>query len=357
MPTASEIALAGGNEFAADIIDAAHREALVFSVFEALPLVGTRFQSLVWKSDAPAGGFLRRGQGYTRSQGVLVKGEVNAARMGFMVNEPKSTTLEFDKQLQQSGIRSPGWLQLNARSRFASEIAYAEQQLFTGTANDALGFLGMKEICAFIAGNVLALTDAPEAFGYGRSVVNAGGNVALTADSVYTVNMGPLGAHLRVGGENGIAGFLKLGKVMEQFGVDPDDATREQLYLKAEAEGYIGFNVMGSSEAYADRKYVQYCVRRAANVTVANPVTETLLDYMFDMHPDGNKPNIIFMSKRGQRQLRDSRSAAVVTQIGMGIPGDAVKATARIRLPLPTEHNGVPIVATERIASNQAIET
>lgn len=356
MPTASEICLASANHFAADLIDNAVREAKVFNIFEALPMHGTSFDSLVLKTDAAAGGFLRRGQGYARTAGTLVKGKVNAARMGFLVQEPKSTTLEFDRNLAKSGINSPGWLQLQARGRFLSEIAYAEQQIFTGTTNDALGYLGLKEICSYVSGNLLTTTDDAITYSFDRSVVNAGGVTASVASSVYSVNMGPQAVHLRIGGENGIAGFLKLGEVKEQFVADTEDATRQQTHYLAECEGYIGLNVGGSSEAYADRTYKQRDVRRLANLTVLVPLTQALLDTLYDSHPDGHKPNVFFMSRRSRRQLRDDMSNVVTRFFNMS-PGDAHQRVSSTRFALPDDFNGIPIVETMRITDTQSIET
>ncbi len=360
--TASELALLSRNEYASVLLDGVSRENTVFNSFMALPLIGTQFDSMVISADPTAAGFLARGQGYVRGARTFVKGKVNAARVGFMINEPVSVTDEWNRSAAAAGIGGLDWLTQCAQGQLMSELALVEQQIFDGTANDALGFLGLKQICSYTSGNVLTYaTSRPEAAtngAYTNSVINAGGSTANTADSIYLVRMAENGVNLRIGGENGVAGFLKMSQLKTQYGVDAADATREQPYYKSHAEGYIGLSVMGSAEAFADRKYYQFDVRRIANVTaqVGFTCTEALLDYAMEAFPDGHAPNVIYMSKRAQRQLRDSRIGQV-TQFLMAPGGDAKNAQFTFSQPLPESHRGVPIIATRRISSTQAIES
>lgn len=358
MPTAAEIALVAGNEFAADIITAVYRELKVFAAFQALPLRGRKFSTLAWKADAAAGGFLRRGQGYTATEGSLVKGEVNAARVGFMVKSPCSTTDEFDRETAANGISTPGFLQINARSRGYSEFVNIEKQIFLGTANDSLGFPGLKEICAYTSSNLLTTSQDAASYDFARSVINVGGSTSNTASSVYGVNMGPNAVHLRVGGDNGIAGFLALSPVKKEFDADSEDSTRQQEYYKAACEGYIGMSVSGSDSVFADQNYSQFDVRRLANVTAqaGYTLTQTLMDLLWDSFPDGHKPTHFFMSRRSRRQLRDDIDAALTVNVQMS-SGDAALRTSRTKTQLPDEWNGIPIIETVRITDTQAIES
>ena len=355
--TSAELALLGKNVFANTLIDGVSREHQVFARFNALPLKGTQYDSMVIAGDPTASRFLRRGEGYTAGRRTFAKGKVNAARLGFMIDEPVSVTDEWNRAAAEAGISGLDWLTQCAMGQFETHLAYVENQLFLGTANDVLGFLGLKEICSYVSGNVLALTDRPEASGYVKSVMNAAGSTANTADSVYSVNMGDRACTLRIGGEQGIQGFLKMSPVVKEYQADAADATRQQQNYKSHCEGYIGLEVMGSSEAYADRAYSQFDVRRLANLTVAVPLTEAMLDSLIESHPDGHMPNILFMSKRAQTQLRTSRAGSTpAVSINMGA-GEARNAQYTLTLPLPDNHRGIPIVATRRIASTQAIET
>ena len=357
MPTIAELALSTQNELAAALIDATYLENVVINQFEALPMMGTKFDSLVWKTDPAAVGFLRRGTGYTHTAGALAKGEVQASRVGMLVKEACSTVDEFDRNLAKAGITGiAGWLQQTAAGRLKSEFSNVEKQIFYGTANDTIGFQGLKQICSYVAANVLATTDGPEASSYAKSVINAGGVTSNIASSVYTVNMAPSAVHLRVGGGQGMAGFLALSEIKRQLFEDSSGSGTWQEHYYGTAEGYIGLNVGGSGETYADRTYVQYDVRRLANLTVLVPLTEALLDTLIESHPDGHKPNIIFMGKRSQRQLRDSRNSNVQKTFDMSA-GTAQSRTLTTRAPLPESHNGVPIVATDKILATDAIES
>lgn len=357
--TASELALLGRNVFASSLIDGVSQENQVFSRFFAVPLIGTQYDSLVIAGDPTASRFLRRGEGYTSGARTFAKGKVNAARLGFMVREAVTTTDEWNRAAAAAGVSGADWLTQAAEGQVRSHLAYLETQIFTGTVNDELGFLGLKQICSYTSGNVLTYaTDRPEASSYTKSVINAGGSTADTADSIYAVRMGPRAVNLRIGGEAGIPGFLKMSPVTRQYEADSGDSTRRQEYYMSHCEGYVGLDVMGSSESYADRTYSQFDVRRVANVTAdsGKTCTEALLDYLLESFPDGHEPNIIFMSKRAQRQLRDSRTGAV-TQFLMAPGGDAKNAKFTLAQPLPESHRGVPIVATRRITSTQAIES
>lgn len=357
--TSSELALVAQNVFASTLIDGVAQEFQVFSRFHALPLIGTQYDSLVIAGDPTASRFLRRGEGYTSGRRTFAKGKVNAARLGFMIDEPVSVTDEWNRSVAQAGIKGADWLTQAAAGQLRSHMAYLESQIFLGTANDELGFLGLKEITSYTSANVLTLTERPEAttVPYSKSVINAAGNTANTADSVYSVRMGDMATKLRIGGEGGIANFLSMSPVVKEYQADAADTTRQQQNYKSHCEGYIGLDVAGSSESYANRTYSQFDVRRLANLTVAVPLTEAMLDVLLESHPDGHEPNIIFMSKRAQVQLRTSRAGSTpAVSINMG-SGDAAKSQYTHTLPLPDNHRGIPIVATRRIASTQAIES
>lgn len=356
--TSSELALLTHNVFASTLIDGVSREHAVFSTFYAVPLIGTQYDSLVIAGDPTASRFLRRGEGYTSGRRTFAKGKVNAARLGFMIDEPVTLTDEWNRSAAAAGLQEADWLTQCAMGQFETHLAYVENQIFLGTANDSLGFLGLKEICSYTSANVLTLTERPEGttVPYSKSVINAGGVTANVADSVYSVRMGPRAVNLKIGGDMGVPGFLKMGPVTRQYQADSGDATRQQENYKAHCEGYIGLDVMGSAEAYADRTYPQFDVRRLANITPLVPLTEAMLDTLLESHPDGHESNILYMSKRAQVQLRASRSAVSSVNINMGA-GDANKMQYSLTLPLPDNHRGIPIVATRRIASTQAIET
>lgn len=363
--TNAELGLLAQNKFASTLIDGVSREMKVFAALVAAGVqgfTGTQYDSLVIAGDPTASRFLRRGEGYTSGRRTFAKGKVNASRIGFMIDEPVSVTDEWNRAAAAAGIQGADWLTQAAQGQFASHIAYLEQQFFTGTTNDTLGFLGLKEICSYTSANVLAYAseERPEAatVPYAKSVINAGGSAANTAGNIYLVRLGADGVKLRIGGENGIAGFLQMSPVTRQYQADSGDATRQQEYYKAHCEGYVGLDVMGSSESYTDRTIPNFVVRRIANVTAdsGKGCTEALLDYALESFPDGKEPNIIFMDKRSQRQLRTSKASSA-TQFLAGPWAQASNGVATLSLPLPEAHRGIPIIATRRITSTQAIES
>ncbi|MCH8046158.1 MAG: hypothetical protein IID44_20795 [Planctomycetes bacterium] len=85
-------------------------------------------------------------------------------------------------------------------------------------------------------------------------------------------------------------------------------------------------------------------VGRIANLTEdsGKGLTDDLIYESLETFPAGRQPNIIAMSRRSLRQLRNSRTATNAT----GAPA-----------PRPTEVEGIPIIVTDGINNVEAIET
>jgi hypothetical protein len=363
MPTGPEILAVARNGFAESLFTAVRDVAPIVTVFEALPMLGTQYLSLAVTALPTANGFLHINEGMVASRGSLSMGQVNAFRMGLLVKEPKSSTDLWNAQNSSSlgaGLVDD-WFTLQAKLRFKSEMINLEKQILNGQSNSAKGFIGLRQATsAALAANCLTMTQDPEDFGFARHALNAGGSTSSTASSIYSVWMDPMGACLRMGGPQGVEGFLSMGEVKTVLTseVDPlDGLTKEQEYYYSTAEGYVGLAINGSSDGTA-RSFAQYSVRRAFNVTAQAgfTCTEALLDQLIASHPAGSKPNALFLSGRSLRQLQADRGTNSQVTVFMS-PGDAVSRTMAHRTPLPVEHRGIPLIVSEQIGNTDAIET
>jgi len=362
MPTATEILAVSNNGFAENLFYGVRNSAPIVSIFETLPMTGTQYLSLGVTALPTANGFLHINEGMTASRGTLAMGKVDAFRMGILVKEPVSSTDLWNAQ--NSSALGAGlvddWFTLQMKLKFKSEMIGLERQILFGHTNSAKGFIGLRQATPSAAAtNVLTMTQDPEDFAFARHAINAGGSTATTASSVYSVWMDPMGACLRMGGPQGVEGFLSMGDVSKQLAseVDPlDNLTKEQEYYYSTGEGYVGLAINGSSDGSA-RAFAQYSVRRAFNVTAQAgfTCTEALLDALIASHPAGSKPNAIFLSGRSLRQLQADRGTNAQVTVFMS-PGDAVSRTLAHRTPLPVEHRGVQLIVSEQIPNNDAIE-
>lgn len=346
-PNAADLALRRGNIYIAGILQAIYSQIPVFNSFPHRELNGTALFALALAALPAAGGFVDLNEGGISSKAQLVAGKIEAKHIHLLIEAAKKSTDLWNQQ-------NPGenWLDIQIQARLLSELQHFEKTIFLGTVNDAKAFYGLKQICYPATANTMALT-ATAAPPFSKSVLNVAGTTSSTATSVYSVCHGPMDASIYFGGPQGVAGFCAFDNIREQFQADPGDATRKQSYYLTEAIGYAVLSLMGSSEAYSERKYPQFSVRRAMNITgdTGKGCTEAVLDKLISMHPLGHKPTAFYMSIRSQDQLLADRIANGVVQLNPS-------HTGTVRPGLPTEHRGIPIIVAELgITDDQAIET
>jgi hypothetical protein len=116
-------------------------------------------------------------------------------------------------------------------------------------------------------------------------------------------------------------------------------SSKEMTAYKNSLEGWVG-------AAF----YSKYAVGRIKKLTTdsGKGLTDSLLAQLFAAFPVGVKPTHLFMSRRSRQQLQISRT---VTLQGSGTsrPNQATVA------PIPTEYDGVPIIATDSILNTETL--
>ena len=191
-----------------------------------------------------------------------------------------------------------------------------------GTNGDALGFPGAHDI---VDSSLL---------------VDATGTTASTASSIYAVVANPKFFELILGNNT----VLNVGQWrMQTITRTINTVAGEITAWKNSLEGWIG-------AAW----YSKYAVARIKNVTAdsGKGATDTLLATLISNFPVGVKPTHIFMSRRSRRQLQISRTVTLYGGPGNLKPGSNLATIA----PVPTEYDGIPIIATDSILNTEAIE-
>lgn len=158
-------------------------------------------------------------------------------------------------------------------------------------------------------------------------VVDATGSTASTGSSVWAVRFGPRDVGW-VWGENG---KLEMSDPRIESITDPADSTKR-------FDGYVS-----SMLAYPGLQSLsKYSVGRIKKLTEdsGKGLTDTLIASLLSKFPTGWKPDVLFMTRRSQYQLRASRTATNPT----GAPA-----------PIPDEAFGIPIETTEAILNTESL--
>ena len=159
--------------------------------------------------------------------------------------------------------------------------------------------------------------------------VDAGGTTASTGSSAWFVKFGDM--------EDGMVSMV--------FGNDQLFASREWILQQLAVDGGTGVtdvmtNLLAAAVgvALAD----QDAVVRIGKLTEdsGKGLTDSLGYRALEKFPVGYTPDVCLMTKRSQRQLRDSR-----TNTNGGAPN----------APLPTDIAGIPIVLTDSILNTEAL--
>jgi hypothetical protein len=197
------------------------------------------------------------------------------------------------------------------------------KQIWYGISHDSKGFPGIKAFTPF----------------GGSYTYNAGGTTANTASSVYMVKFGERYCQLMPGLARNGDGLLDLPDFIIESVLDANN--KKAWAYVSELSSYCGLQIASA-----------HSVVRLCNLTAdaGKTCTDAKLNAAMRLFPANFRPDAIFMSRRSQQQLQDSRTVTLFGQ-GMERPNQELVA------PLPTSFEGVPIIATDNILNTDAIES
>ena len=202
---------------------------------------------------------------------------------------------------------------IQQQAHFRAALKKIAVQTWYGTGADAKGFNGLKGIIDAVAD---AQTDD------GTMKINAGGANGSNGSSVFAVRTGIDSIQYAWGSE----GQLTEGDIQKQV---VGTATKGAWYYVQELGGWVGLQVTSRNAA-----------AMINGLTPAKGLTDDLLYQLLGKFPAGEGPDAIFLSRRSLEQLRKSRTATNAT----GAPA-----------PIPTEIEGVPLIATDAISNTETI--
>lgn len=238
----------------------------------------------------------------------------------------------WDNKLVETYIMNPRWYADRAiadRAEDGPEMVMADeafgvmegaiQQLgrsfFYGRANSASPYLGHAK----------GFNGLVEVYDSTNMVVDAGGTTADTGSSVWAVKFGPRAVRW-VYGNNGDMEPTDV----EIRDIDDSDGNPFSAYFQ-EMFMYPGLQVASTRVVARIKKLTE---------DSGKGLTDARMNAMLEKFPVGIRPDVIFMSKRSRRQLRDSRTAT--TESG--------REAAQ-----PMDFDGIPIVPTESLIDTEAL--
>lgn len=310
MPNLLTIAKLNGSDKVAGLIEesqAAHPEISGIIGGAAIPNVGwgrtirgTQYKTLI-RTGLPTVAFRNVNEGASASGSTFENRLVET----FVLN-PR---FEVDKAVADA--YEDGWeafLALEASGQMEAAMRLLASQFYYGRAGDAKGHPG--------------LIDSYDATNY---VVDAGGTTATTGSSVWLVKFGPQDVAWVFGQDGG----LSIDDVRVESITD-GSSNRYTAYVQ-ELLAYVGVQV-GSVNSV--------CRIKKLTADSGKGLTDDLIYDALSKFPAGIVPDAIFMSRRSQKQLRESRTATNAT----GAPA-----------PIPREVEGIPIAVTDAISNTEAL--
>lgn len=356
MPTALEIAVQRNAPMSLGVLRQIISNVPLFAAFDMRTTDRTRFKTLVITGLPDVDPFRNLGDGFARGKAVLALREFGCAYVGGNVVVQLDVAREWQAENQDLDF---DYFTLQASTRIEADLLKVEKQMIYGTAINAKGFPGLKQMTpGTIAGNVMAMTDTPDDADFTKTVINAGGSTASTASSAYSIRFGTLDCQLVMGGTSGTSELFQFGeRRIQSMAPDPDKPDELAEHEIAQYSGHIGLSVSGFSGTEGALVPGQYSVRRLANLTAQDGcgMDDYKLEKLILSHPENSRPSILTMSMRSGDQWAKSRSStgSVVFVGNMGSGRDGVINRAPMR---PTEYEGVPVIYTRSIRNNDAIE-
>jgi hypothetical protein len=302
--TLLDIAKLNGADKEVGLIEEVLTSAPEAESFPFRTITGTSYPT-VTRVSLPTVGFRLANDGVDATKSQFVRKLVQAFILGGRVEADKAIAMAHEDGME-------AYEMIEAAGVFKATLIELGSQIWYGTANDADGFPGIKAALPYTAG----LADG--------SVINATGSTAGTASSVYAVKFGPQDVTL-IGGNGNIP---RLGDFRDETIIGENNKSMPGRV--ADLIGWIGLQIGNIN-----------CVRRIANLTAQDGkgLTTDLLADLMNSFPVGYRPDAIYMSRRSRLQYAKD----LVTP-------------ERPNVVLPTEYDGVPIIASDSILNTDAIE-
>lgn len=308
--TALDLAKMNGSDMVVGMIEENLNAAPEAEVLPARTVKGTSFKSLV-RTAYPTTEFRKLNEGVEPTKSTYVNKTFELFYYDGQMEVDNAVAIADEQGPDHAlSIEADGHGRA-ALLKLGSQVWYG-----TGTGGDADGFPGAVQI-----------TDS-------SLVVDAGGTTDSVASSVYAIVASPKFMELLFGNNT----VLTAGEWRKQT---ITRSSKEMTAWKNSVEGYIG-------AAF----YSKYAVGRIKKLTTdsGKGLTDSLLADLFAAFPIGVKPTHLFMSRRSRQQLQKTRTVTL-----QGNSAGNPKGNQGLIAPVPTEYDGVPIIATDSILNTELL--
>jgi hypothetical protein len=307
--TALDLAKFNGSDQAIGLIEENLNAAPEFEMLPARTIPGTSFKTLV-RTAYPTTSFRNTNEGVEPTKSTYVN--------KLFETYYYDGQMEVDKAIADADEQGADHaLTLEADGHARAFMLKAGSQFYYGsgsTLGDAKGYPGASQ---FVDSSLL---------------IDAGGTTSATGSSVYAVCASPKFFETLYGNNAVLSpGTWRMQTITR--------SSKEMTAWKNSLEGWCGLAF-----------YSKYAVGRIWKLTAdsGKGLTDTLLSQLLNAFPIGVKPTHLFMSRRSRRQLQVSRTVTLFGQ-GTGRPSQPLLA------PVPTEYDGVPIIATDSILDTESL--
>ena len=301
MTSADVVAINSSEEAVGMIVEVGKRFPEI-RVFPAGAVNETAYSTIV-RTDDPTAGFRPINTGRSRNVGTIVRRTVQCYY------------LDGSFDIDDAAVEGVDWGDPIAEQRdahFRAAMRALCSQIYYGVSANASGFAGLASI----------LDNSDD-----DMVVDAGGTTESTATSVWALRLGIQAVSFAWG--NG--GKIGIGDITSQQLYDDDGKPYTGKFQKV--AGYTGLQLTNLQS-----------MARIANITEdsGKGLTDSLLSQLMAKFRVGEEPDVILMSRRSARQLRDSRTAT--------------NETGK-EAPIPKDFDGVPIERTDSIVDTETLLT
>ena len=357
MPTALQIAQNRQTQFSAGLLMAVERSHPLFSAFDFRTVQGYGFLSLALKRRPDGASFAQYGEGFESSDAVFELREFSCSLIGGIV---KSEVITEERWNRENVGAEYEWFDIQTEEKFFQSMLNLEIQMIKGTAYDADGFPGARELTPFAAANRITMLENGAKYHFERSVLNVAGTTADTASSVYSFIFGEKECQGIIGGGVESGEFLRIDEPRTQM-LAPDPVNfplKLSNHHVAQMHGHIGLSCAGfNQQSVGQTVPTQFSIRRAANITAdaGKTLTDAVMTKLSRMHGTGKRPSLFAMSERSGEQLAASRAPTQIYNMGSG---DASANQANLYPEPPENWRGIPIayVSPDVIGDTDAIE-
>ncbi len=315
-----DLAKANSNDAVGGIVEELTNVSPELNIFpasdELLSTPGDLSYETLHRTARPTVAFASAGEGFDASKSELKLVQHECFRFGGRIEAAKHIADNW----RRGG--AAGYQAFEAKGVAEEALKTIGKQIWYGVSTDAKGFPGIKAFTPF----------------GGAYTFNAAGTTATTASSVYFVKFGEEFTQLMPGLARNGTGLIDLPDFIIESILDAN--SKKMWGFTSELSSYLGLQIAAP-----------HSVARLCNITAdsTKTCTDAKLNATMRLFPANFMPDAIFMSRRSQQQLQDSRT---VTLYGQG----NIRPNQELIAPLPTSFEGVPIIATDNILNTDAIE-